>query len=418
MIRLLILNEEQITMRLFTVDRHLRTALLGSMLLLIAVMTTAMDRRVVKDFPGQVRLTLPKAIYAVPGVETNIYFDNVVLVINPANYVFDVTCDLGSQYDDRWTYMPQAGDVGDHPITIEVRDQTNAIIGRARSTIRVTSAQAGAGRAISLLAVGDSHLQKDTYLEDVLDLAKADPNIHLTLDGSRGRGNKPSTDDLRHEGYNGWTAEAFATRVRPKPRTGYYVPAETGSPFIYVDQNGKAELDFAKYCQEFNQGKPIDVVIIQLGGNDIWRGTDHDIDAMITKVFGYYDQLIKMIHDYSKETKIGVIMLDPLSRSQHGYRNYRAERKQTRWQYRRDQHRMIEREIETFSGREAENIYLVPVHLNLDCVHGFPMQTYPLNARMPVEEQRVYDGAHMSPEGYRQFGDSIYAWLKFVVSSK
>lgn len=159
-------------------------------------------------------------------------------------------------------------------------------------------------------------------------------------------------------------------------------------------------------------------MIIQLCGNDIWNATDENIDVIIDKVFGYYDQLIKMIHDYSKETKIGVIMLDPLSRSQHGYRNYRGKRKQTRWQYRRDQHRMIERQIEKYGAREKENIYLVPVHLNLDCVNGFPMQTYPRNARMPVEEQRVSDGAHLSPEGYRQFADAIYGWLKVSLSSE
>ncbi len=368
------------------------------------------------DFPGQVRLVLPKVIYAVPGIETNIYFDNVVLVVNPANYIFDVSCDLGFQYDDRWTYTPQAEEVGDHPIKIEVRNEANAVIARARSTVRVARPQAGADRTFTFLAIGDSHLQKDVYVQHLLDLSKADAHLKVTLIGSRGKGNKPPSDDLRHEGYNGWTAEAFATRVRPKPRTGNYVPAETGSPFIYVDRNGQARLDFEQYSKEFNQGRPIDFVIIQLGGNDIWNATDENIDVIIDKVFGYYDQLIKMIHDYSKETKIGVIMLDPLSRSQHGYRNYRGERKQTRWQYRRDQHRMVERQIEKYGGREEENIYLVPVHLNLDCVHGFPMQTYPRNARMPVEEQRVSDGAHLSPEGYRQFGDSIYAWLKVTLS--
>ena len=37
-------------------------------------------------FAGQdVRLLIPEKIYAVPGVETNIYFNNVVTVINPAN---------------------------------------------------------------------------------------------------------------------------------------------------------------------------------------------------------------------------------------------------------------------------------------------------------------------------------------------
>lgn len=364
-------------------------------------------------FAGKVRLTLPPVIYATPGVESNIYFDNIVLVINPLNYIFDVTCDLGFQYDERWTCKPDAKEAGDHPITIEVRDESNAVIARARSIVRVADPAASSGHEVSLLAIGDSHLQHDgTYLQDVLDLSKVDPSMHLTLVGCRGKGNKPPTDDLRHEGYNGWTAEAFATRNRPKPRTGEYIPAETGSPFIFMNDDNQPVLDFKKYCVQFNHGKPVDYVIIQLGGNDVWNCDDSDIDSKIDRVFGFYDMLIKMVRDYSSDTKIGVVMLDPLTRSQHGYRNYRADRKQTRWQYRRNQHRVNEREIETFGGREASNVYLLPVHLNIDCVHAFGTRALPLNARMPTTEPRVNDGAHLSPEGYLQMGDPIFAWLK------
>lgn len=395
-----------------------RVAICFSLAVLCVTPITATSDTKSNDFPGKVRLVLPKVIYAAPGIESNIYFDNVVLVVNPANYVFDVTCNKGYQYDDRWTYVPEVSDVGDHPITIEVRDEANTVIARAHSVIRVASSESGRGRAVTLLAIGDSHLQKDVYLQHVLELSKSDAKVNLTLVGSRGRSNKPPSDELRHEGYNGWTAEAFATRVRTKGRTGFYVPAETTSPFIYLDEAGKPHLDFKQYCNDLNGGKPVDFVIIQLGGNDIWYGTDETIDTLITRIFTFYDQLVSMIHDYSKETKIGIVMLDPLSRSQHGYRNYRGERKKTRWGYRRHQQRMVERELEKYGGREAENIYLIPVQLSLDCVHGFPTQAYPRNARMPVEEQRVLDGAHMTPEGYRQFGDPIFAWLKNCLTQK
>jgi lysophospholipase L1-like esterase len=367
-----------------------------------------------REFAGDVRLTLPPSIYAAPGTETNLYFDNVVLVVNPANYIFDVTCAKGFQYDDRWTFVPKADEAGEYPITLEVKDQSNTVVARARSIIRVAPTKSAKGRQdMTLLAIGDSHLQRDVYLQHVLALSKADASMNLTLVGCRGKGNAPPADDLRHEGYNGWRAEVFATRSLPKPRTGHYVPAETGSPFIYLDdKGGNPHLDFKRYCADFNSGKPVDYVIIQLGGNDVWNGTDESIDPLIDKVFGFYDILIRMIHDYSRETRIGIVMLDPLTRSQHGYRNYNGDRKQTRWQYRRNQHRVVEREIEKWGGRERENLFLVPVHLNLDCVSGFELRAYPRNARATTQEWRVNDGAHMSAEGYLQFGDPIYAWLK------
>jgi len=364
------------------------------------------------DFSGKVRLALPKTIYAVPGLEMNIYFDNIVLVANTANYLFDVTCEKGFQYDRRWTYTPAAEDFGDHSIIIEVRDVSNTVVAKAQSSIRVARDSAEPIKHVSLLAIGDSHLQRDYYLQHVLELSKAEKNLQLTLIGSRGAGNKPPTSELRHEGYNGWTAQAFATITGPKARSGYYVPSETGSPFIYENEDGVPEVDFARYCREFNDGESIDFVIIQVGGNDVWRGTDESIDGLIDRVLGYFDVLIKMIYDFDKETKVGVILLDPPSRSQHGFRNYRGSRKQTRWQYRRNQHRMVERLIARYGDQEQSNVFLIPVNVNLDCVHGFPLRSYPSNARMPAKEKRVYDGAHLSPEGYRQYGDTIYSWIR------
>lgn len=41
------------------------------------------------------RLTLPEKIYAMPGVECNLYFDSVANVINPANYFFEVRAPKG-----------------------------------------------------------------------------------------------------------------------------------------------------------------------------------------------------------------------------------------------------------------------------------------------------------------------------------
>jgi lysophospholipase L1-like esterase len=362
--------------------------------------------------PGPVRLTLPATVYAVPGIEINVYFDNVVLVTDPDDYVFDVTCDKGFQYDDRWCYLPAPGDVGEHRLTIEVRDQNNAVLARARTTIRVASPEAGKKAPVSFLAIGDSHLQRDFYLQHVLDLSVSDKNLGLTLVGSRGAGNKPPTTDLRHEGYNGWTAQAFVTRKGPKPRTGYYVPAETASPFLYEQQNGESRLDFRQYCRDLNHGAAPDFVFIQVGGNDIWRATDSDIDKTIDGVFGYFDALIAMVHGLDPNTRVGLAVVDSPSRSQHGFRNYQGPRKQTRWQYRRNQHRMVERMVKQYSGRESDKTYLIPVNVNVDCVHGFPMREYPINGSTAAKEQRVYDGSHLSPEGYRQYGDEIYAWIK------
>lgn len=380
--------------------------LFGQLLAACTLVAEASDR----DFPGEIRLTLPPTIYAAPGVEINLYFDNAVLVANPANYIFDVTCEKGYHYDDRWSFTPLAEDIGNYELVVTVHNDQNKVIARARTMVRVAKPQA-VKKNVSMLVFGDSHLQRDAYLQRVLDSSVAAPELELVLVGSRGAGNKPPTTELRHEGYNGWTAQAFVTREGPKPRTGFYVPAETASPFLYA-KDGKPQLDFQQYCADMNDGRPPDFVVIQVGGNDVWRADDGTINATIDKIFVYYDILIRMVHDVSPTTRVAITLLDPPSRSQHGFRNYQGTQKQTRWQYRRNQHRMVERQIERYAGRESEDLFVLPVNLCIDCVNGFPLREYPINARNSMKEFRVYDGCHLSNEGYAQFGDEIFAWMK------
>jgi lysophospholipase L1-like esterase len=75
---------------------------------------------------------------------------------------------------------------------------------------------------------------------------------------------------------------------------------------------------------------------------------------------------------------------------------------------------LLERLLEHYGGREAEQIYLVPAYVNLDTERDFPTRTAPANARSEQEINRVIDGVHPAREGYAQIADSIYCWLKAV----
>ena len=196
------------------------------------------------------RLRLPDTIYAVPGVETNVYFDNICLVLNPANYLFDVTCGKGKQQAERWTYTPKPEDVGVHAFRIEVRNNENRIVAQATSRIRVTSAEAGVGRAVSCLIIGDSLTAASVYPQRLLDHCAEAGNPVLKLIGSYGPGGKPGRN--RHEGYSGWTAARFATHFTGTPREGERENRAT--PFMYLDAAGKPDLDFARYCRDMNDG--------------------------------------------------------------------------------------------------------------------------------------------------------------------
>ena len=383
---------------------------LGLALVMAALLSAGAAAAPAGEFLGKVRLVLPKVIYAVPGIEANVYFDNVTLVINPADYAFGVTCAKGIHQAERWTYKPAAGDAGDYPFVLEVRDESNAVIARARSTIHVSAPAAGAGQAVSLLCIGDSLTHAGVYPQQILDQCKAEGNPKITLIGSFGPG-ATGTGDLRHEGYGGWTAERFATYYNNGiARTGDYT--KRGSPFIYADAGGKPRLDFARYCADFNNGSGPDFVTIFLGCNDTFAATDAGIDAAIDAMFKHYDTLVAMIHGVRKETKIGAVLLVPPAGSQDAFgANYQCG--QTRQQYKRNQQRVVERMIEHYGGREAESLWLIPANVNLDCVHNYAQSAAaPWNAQTDEKGSRLSNGVHPDASGYRQIGDSIYSWIK------
>lgn len=357
--------------------------------------------------PGPIRLILPPVLYAVPGVEVNVYFDNVVLVVDPDDYVFDVTCARGTQQAERWTYIPAADDVGSYPLLIEVRDGQNQCIARASTRLEVVPANAGEGRAVSALLMGDSLTHASIYSRHLLELFAQPGNPRLTLIGSHHPEGQPPENV--HEGYGGWTAQRFATHYTGTARQGD--AKKRGSPFLYGDAANNRKLDFARYLSDIGAAKPPEFVTIFLGPNDIFAATDETLEETIDTMLTHYDQLLAMVRAVSAETRLGVMLPVPPAATQDAFgANYKTG--QTRWQYKRNQHRLVERMLQHYGGRESEGIDLVPAQVNLDCVHNYPATPGKWNARTEVEGQRLNNGVHPAPSGYQQIGDTVYAWIK------
>lgn len=366
--------------------------------------------------PGQARLLLPPAIHALEGLETNLYFDNAFLLADPRRVLPDITCSQGSQQNERWTWTPKAEDAGDHPLLLELRNEENRVVSRAATVVRVIPRKVDAPLSgeKSLLIIGDSLTAASVYPDQILKLALED-GYPLRLIGTRGPGveeGKPP-GPVRHEGYGGWTAERFATHYTGKARGG--PRAECGSPFLYRDRpedpDEKPILDFARYCAEFNGGTGPDFVTILLGCNDTFGATDETIEESIGRFLKHTETLVAMIHGVRPETKIGLLLPMPPAATQDAFgANYGSG--QTRWQYLRNRHRVVERMTETFRGREKNGIHLVAAHLNLDPVHGFPSVKVPAHSKTAATIERQSNGVHPSESGYRQIGDAVYAWLR------
>jgi lysophospholipase L1-like esterase len=359
------------------------------------------------EMPGLVRLALPPVVDTCVGIETNVYFDNVMLVLNPANYAVDVNCPKGRQQQERWTFTPQPADVGEHPLQLDVRNERNDVIARGRTLVRVFPADAGAGKEVALLMIGDSLTHASGSQQRIAALCEKPGNPKLGLVGSHAPQGPLST--IRHEGYGGWTALRFATHSKGTPRQGVY--AQRASPFLYPDAEGQPALDFAAYCRDVNAGRFPDFVTIFLGPNDIFSFNDATIDGGIRTMLENYDLLIGMVQKAAPQTKIGVMLPVPPAATQDAFgANYATG--QTRWQYKRNQHRLLEKMLERYGGRESEGIQLVATHANLDCVHNYPEESVAWNADTNVKGLRQNNGVHPAKSGYDQIGDAVYAWLK------
>jgi lysophospholipase L1-like esterase len=324
------------------------------------------------------------------------YFDNVALMLNGRQYVFNAICAIGRQLEERWTVTPTAEEVGEYPLELIVVDDQNSVVARAAIRLRILSSSAGSTNAMTVLPIGDSFTAAEIYPRKLLQLA-AQSHLRLQFIGSR-----TSTDGLiRHEGYGGWNARTFAT--------------DPASPFL-VPASDDRRVDFRQYCDRTNGGQPPSVITILLGTNDVFLARDESVDEQLQQMIEHLEALITQFHRVGPSTVVGVIPPTPPAQSQDGFQNYFGDLRQTRWQYRRNQHRAVERLTEHFQGRERERIHLVPAYINLDTERCFRTSVAPANARAAVQVTRVEDGIHPTESGYAQIADSIFCWLMSLSS--
>jgi lysophospholipase L1-like esterase len=292
-----------------------------------------------------------------------------------------------------------------------VLDAENKPVASGSTRVCVAKKDAGAGLDVRTLVVGDSLTAASVYPDEFYKLCQTEGNPRMTLLGNRP--SNSSSEYLRHEGYGGWSFSMFCTSYADQDIVN---GRRARSPFVFKG-NGKPSLNFARYVKEQCGGTAPDVVTLALGTNDIFLGTDSDIESKIDAVFSYADKLIADIKAAGPNTKIGFLLLVPPAASQDAFaENYGCM--QTRWQYRRNQHRYVERQFQKYGGREGEGLYLVPAYTNIDTVYGFPRREVFVNGRTDARIVRMVNGVHPSPEGYRQMADSIYCWLKNVLQSR
>lgn len=350
------------------------------------------------------RLTLPPDVYAVAGVPLSIYYDNIVLTEKPETFPFEVKCDVGTSEARRWTVTPEDKDVGDHTMDITVKDSQGKTLEHGETTLHISPRNAGDGRALRLLIVGDSLTAATTYSNEIGRLLSQPGNPKWKMLGTASpRGAQPG---VTHEGYGGWTWASFLTKWDPQPAgvTAGPLARRSTSPFLFPDTNGKGVFDLNRYFKEHCDNQPPDVVTFLLGINDCFGAKVDDpveMDKTINTVLDNAEKLLAAFHAAAPKAVLAVGLTTPPNSRESGFEaNYKG--KYHRWGWKRIQHRLVEHMMERVGKREKDNIFLVPTELNIDPVDGYPDN----------------NGVHPNAVGYAQIGTSFYAWIKAWMSSQ
>ena len=343
-----------------------------------------------KDTFPRFFLNLPKKLYALVGEELNIYFDNLVDG-HDTDYDFDVNCSIGMQLERCFRVVPT--EAGIYPLSIKATDK-NGFSFVGETTIFVADSSAGTGKKRSLIIIGDSTTNNGTCVRRLNYNFAEDPMSLETL-GTRGNGGN------RHEGRSGWTFKMYDTIEKS---------SDVFNPFFNPDSKA---FDATYYFSKTNVAKP-DWFFINLGINDTFLyQDDQSLKKAIDDINILYDNTIKSILTASPKTKIGIVLTIPPNYSQDAFgKDYKNG--QTRNRYKRNNVIWVNNLLNRYEGMENEQIYIVPVHTNLDTKYNMGFEDSPYNKRNPeiYASPRAHGGVHPAETGYWQIADAYWFFLK------
>ena len=328
-------------------------------------------------------ISLPSTLYGVVGTEMNVYFDNVIMCNDLSDYRIVVECDNGVQEDTRWTYTPDTAE--NFEIKIKVMNSGAELVSSAQSTVKVTSA-AGSDATKKVLCIGDSWTEGNSYIDYCRKKFLNDgDNIQFvgTVDPWNG-------GLVVHEGRSGWTTESYCTKSEYKSKK---------NPFY---KNGT--FDFSSYMTTSGIEKP-DIVVLFLGINDAGQG------FTTSKSIGYFNTMINSIKTYSTDIEIGVVLTPPPGGTQDGFGKINLCGT-TRFRQKYNAFNLAKELINNYDGGKVENVSVVPVNVNIDCVNNYKTEVVPANAYTTATVSRLVDNVHPYYNGYEQVGHSLYAYIK------
>ena len=404
--------------------------LCSALLLLWTAGCAVPEKKCVSIAPPHLKLMLPEVIYAVPGIESNIYYENVIDSATPKAYAVEIKCAKGYFGEKRWFWTPDKADAG-KTFDLEMRlfnDYGKVMTAKAKVVVAKEPADYKRPTTLALLAASGVGCG---YPRHLLKVMREAGFVNYTPVGSHAGGGKPVVKGgVAHDGYGGFSWGSFLSRwyyseeelpqaqnkaereqmialgVLKAPKTQAY---RMRSPLLRI-VNGKKVLDIPAWLKKVNQGKAPDFILIELGGNDIFSCRAENLDERVETVMGHARKLLAELRKHAPDTVIGVAA-GALGCGQDGFgTNYGC--RQSEYQFRRNRHYYNRKLMELVHKLRDPKIQIVPLYQNIDPEHSYLTAFVPAHARSPQKVRRDRNALHASKEGGMQLGDAFYCWLR------
>ena len=349
---------------------------------------------------------LPQIIDLVVGVECNLYFD--ALLSRPITEEWEpaISCALGSHRAGRWVLTPEISHLGQHPLTLSLRDPRDGQRQTLATCLHIH--EKGIGSELQRwLPIGDSITASGHYVEALLQQANQERDSLQSVGTRRADG----ISSVRHEGYPGWK---FLDFLRKRPAVhGPNFREEIAPPFIFSSTPNEKP-DFAAYREAHLAGQDPDFITIFLGANDVALLDDAGLVEEIPKIVSHAEALINAILEGTSRSRVGLMPPLPPSANQDAFGiNYGCQI--PRWRYRKNQHALL-RALQDRFGDFSAHISIIPAFLHIDPVTGYPTQDEPINARTEITHSVASNAVHPSLTGHRQIADAIFMWMAGQIS--
>ena len=308
--------------------------------------------------------SIPEIVYAITGEPVSIYYKNIIsrpdmTVMFSASENVKIKC--FSNKVELMVFKP-----GDYVITWRVYDNKFQLFDSGEMNFVARNENL---KDMKVLVIGDSTVNAGTMTQAMLELFKSDGST-LTLLGTRGSGKN------LHEGRGGWRSYDYCeSKVR----------SNISNPFY---KNG---FDFTYYMN--SQGyKDVDVVVLQLGINDINKMSFQNYSN--EKSFKAFDSIISSIKNYNDKISIVISLTIPPNENVavfEGKTTYSSPE-----EYRTNTIRFAGELFERY--KNTENVY-------------FSANNCSINTATEIR-----DVVHPTTQGYKKMAQTYIETLNFIIN--